>query len=313
MHIENSKDSILITGGCGFLGQYLATDLVMHGYHVVLFDVREDRSLLDDHVDTKNCKVVVGDVTNISELTDAIIKEKAKSIIHTPRLQKDDRALRPYHGLRLGLLGTCHVFEAARILKLKRVTYISSGAVYDPKLKTCTEDSPFFLDMPMELHACVKVSCEMIGLKYSQMYGVDFVSARVCGIYGPGGTSPHNMYILVTNAVQDKKTEFKKGGDHRFEFIYVKDAAQGVRRIHTAPQLKHRVYNVGTGQNHSLFEMAAQIKKCIPAADISLGPGLIEDFWVQRNPMDISRAKELGYTPEYDLEKGITEYIHSFR
>ena len=145
-------------------------------------------------------------------------------------------------------------------MKLGRVTYISSGAVYDPKLKTCTEDSPFFIDIPMELHACVNASCEMIGLKYSQMYGVDFVSARASGIYGQGHTGRHNMNILVTNAVQGKRTEFKKGGDQRFEFTYVKDIAQGVRRINTAPRLKHRVYNLGTGQNHSLFEIAEKIK-----------------------------------------------------
>jgi UDP-glucose 4-epimerase len=313
MAAENVEDPILVTGGCGFLGQYLANDLVMQGYRVVLFDVRDNRSLLDNHINSDNCKVITGDVLNFTELVDAIIKQEAKSIIHTPRLQNPARVLRPYHGLRLHLLGTIHAFEATRLLKRGRITFISSGAVYDPELKTCTEDSPFFLDMPMGLYACEKASCEMIGLKYAQMYGVDFVSARASGIYGPGGTAPHNMNILVTNAVQGKKTEFKKGGDHRFEFTYVKDIAQGVRRIHTAPRLKHRVYNVGTGQNHSLFVIAEKIKECIPTADISMGPGLLEGSrWVQRNPMDISRLKELGYMPEYDLEKGITNFIQSF-
>ncbi len=313
MHAEKLKDPVLITGGCGFLGQHLANDLIMHGNRVVLFDARDDRSLLNEHVSEKNCSVIIGDVLNIFELMGAIINQKAKSIVHTPRLLGHERASRPYQGLRLGLMGTINVFEVARLLKLGRVTYLSSGAVYDPKLETCTEDSPFFLDMPMELHACVKASCEMIGVKYAQMFGVDFVSARASGIYGPGATSRHNMNILVTNAVQGKKTEFKGGGDHRFEFTYVKDIAQGVRRIHTASRLKHRVYNVGAGQNHSLFEIAEKIKKCIPTADISMGPGLMDYYWVQRNPMDISRAKELGYTPEYDLDKGITEYIQYLR
>jgi len=312
MNVAKLEEPILITGGCGFLGQYLANDLIMNGNRVVLFDVRDDRSLLNEHATEKNCSVIIGDVLNISEIMGAIIEHDVKSIIHTTRLQKDERANRPYQGLRVGLLSTFHVLEAARLLKLGRVTYLSSGAVYDPRLKSCTEDSPFFLDMPMELHACVKVSCEMIGLKYAQMFGVDFVSARASGIYGPGGTSPHNMTILVNNAVRGKKTEFKKGGDHRFEFTYVKDIAQGVRRVHTAVHLKYRVYNVGIGQNYSLFEIAREIKKWIPEADISMGPGLIDNFWVQRNPMDISRIKELGYMPEYDLEKGVSEYIKSF-
>jgi len=312
MHVD--KDSILITGGCGFLGQHLANDLVMHGYRVVLFDVKEDRSLLDDHVDTENCMVIRGDITNISELIDAIISQKVKSIIHTAAVLTRIGMVRPYYSIQVNILGTCNVLEAARFLKLGRITFISSGAVYDPKLKSkaCTEDLPFSLEIPMAFYGCAKASCEMIGLKYAQMYGVDFVSARCAGIYGHGVTASHYMTILVRETVRGKKVEFKKGGDHRFEFIYIKDAVQGVRKIHTAPQLKHRVYNIGTGQNHSLLEVAEKIKKCIPSADISLGPGLMEAPWVQRNPMDISRAKELGYQPEYDLDRGVAEFIRTF-
>lgn len=313
--MDGEKDPILITGGCGFLGQYLANDLVMQGYRVVLFDVREDRSLLENHVTTKNCTIISGDITNMPELIGAIIKENAKSIIHTALVRLPTRDLRPYHGIKVHLLGTVHVYEAARLLNLGRVTFISSGAVYDPKLnvKTCSEDLPFSLDIPMGLYGCVKASGEMIGVKYNQLYGVDYVSARCAGIYGPGTHVGHNLNILVTNAVQGKKTAFERGGDHRFEFVHVKDVVQGVRKIHTAPRLKHQAYNVGIGQNHSLFEVIEKIKKCIPNADISIGPGLMEDYWVQRSPMDIGRVKnELGYLPEYDLDKGIAEFIQSF-
>ena len=308
-------DPILITGGSGFLGQHLANDLVMHGYRVVLFDIREDRSLLEDHVDSKNCSVIRGDITNISELIDAVIINRAQSIIHTARVPSLASDPRPYQTLRVNLLGSCHVFETARLLKLGRVTFLSSGAVYDPtlKAKTCPEDAPFPLDMPMGLYGCSKASCEMIGLKYAQMYGMDFVSARCAAVYGPGVTVGHNLTVLVVNAVKGEKTEYKGGGDHRFEFVYVKDAVQGIRRIHTAAHLKHHVYNVGAGRNDSLFEVVEKIKKHIPAADISMGPGLMEDFWVQRSPMDITRIKALGYRPEYDLEKGIAEFIRSFK
>ena len=113
----------------------------------------------------------------------------------------------------------------------------------------------------------------------------------------------------MRNALQGKKTVFSNGGDHRFEFVNVKDASQAVRRIHTVPRLKYQIYNVGTGQQHSLFEVAEKIKAFIPAADISLGPGRVEG-WGQRSPMDIGRITELGYRVEYDLERGISDFVN---
>ena len=312
--MNDEKGPILITGGSGFLGQHLANDLVSHGCRVVLFDVWEDKSLLGNHISSKNCSFISGDVSNITELLDTVLKHKADSIIHTA-LDRGGHgpggAPRPYRAIQVNLLGTCHVFEVARILKLGRITFTSSGHVYDPNLKVnaCTEDMPFPLDMARELYGCVKASCEMIGLKYAQMYGVDFVSARCAGIYGPGGQSGNNMSVLMRNALQGKKTVFSNGGDHRFEFINVKDASQAVRRIHTVPRLKYQIYNVGTGQQHSLFEVAEKIKAFIPAADISLGPGRVEG-WGQRSPMDIGRITELGYRVEYDLERGISDFVN---
>lgn len=312
MRVENVEDPILITGGSGFLGQHLANDLVRHGYHVVLFDIKEDRCLLGTHVNKKNCAFISGDILNLSELIDSIIKHKARSIIHGAAIIPPASDLRPYQSIQVNIIGTCHVFEAARLLKLGRVTFMSSGAVYDPKGGTCIEDSPIPLDPPFGLYGCEKASCELIGLKYAHMYGLDFVSTRNAVIYGPGATSQHYMNILVSNAVQGKKTELRSGGDHRFEFIYVKDTVQGIRRVHTAIQLEYRIYNIGTGQTHSLFELAEKIKKYIPTADISLGPGLLDDV-AQRSPFNIGRAKDLGYLPEYDLDRGLNEFIQAFR
>lgn len=311
MGLDRLEGPILITGGCGFLGQHLANDLVHHGFEVILFDIRPDRSLLDDHAGTENPEVVAGDVLSFSELLDVLCSKKARTIIHAAAIIPPASDLRPHYSIRVNVLGTCNVLEAARVLRLGRITSISSGAVYDPS-RRCVEDSPIPLGPGFGMYGSAKACSELIGLKYAQLYGVDFVSARNAVIYGPGVTSPHYLNVLATNAVGQTKTELKSGGDHRFEFVYVRDAVKGIRMIHTAPHLKYRIYNVGTGQMHSLFQLADKIQKLIPGVEISLGPGLLEES-KQRGAFDISRLKEIGYHPEFDLDRGLEEFIRALQ
>ena len=82
----------------------------------------------------------------------------------------------------------------------------------------------------------------------------------------------------------------------------------------TAENPNSRVYNIGTGVGVTLNDIARVIRKHLPRADIEIGPGL--NFLGMPYPAssvyDISRARaELGYAPQYDLERGIADYLES--
>jgi nucleoside-diphosphate-sugar epimerase len=308
MACKTSPETVLITGGCGFLGQHLAQELIERGFRVVVFDLQEDKSLLDPASGSEKWEFVCGDVTNFPELMEALSKHEVKSVVHAAAILPPYSECRPYQSLLVNVLGTFNVLEAARLRNLRRVSYVSSGAVYGTHCGKCQEDSPIPLQLGFGLYGPAKASCELVGLKYSELYDVSFVSVRNAAIYGPGVTSPHYLNILVRDALAGKKIVLERGADHRFEFIHVKDAAAGIRMIHTAEDLKHRLYNLGTGQSHSLNEVAAEIRKIIPQADISLGPGLLEDL-PQRPPFDISRIRELGYAPQFNLYRGLQNFV----
>src|SRR6266566_4610413 len=92
------------------------------------------------------------------------------------------------------------------------------------------------------------------------------------------------------------------------------DSARGIYLACTAENPNSRVYNIGTGVGVTLNDIARVIRKHLPRADIEIGPGLhfLGMPYPASSVYDISRARaELGYAPQYDLERGIADYLES--
>ena len=81
-----------------------------------------------------------------------------------------------------------------------------------------------------------------------------------------------------------------------------------------ADKLQSHVFNIGTGVGATLRDFERALRRRLPKADIQIGPGL--NFFNSPYPAsgvyDISRAeRELGYEPQYDVEKGVADYLQS--
>jgi UDP-glucose 4-epimerase len=90
----------------------------------------------------------------------------------------------------------------------------------------------------------------------------------------------------------------------------------GIYLATVAGKLEHRVFNIGSGIGQTLNDFAAVLRRRIPNADITIGPGL--NFlglpWPLAGIYDISRARnELGYEPQYDLERAIGDYLETLK
>jgi UDP-glucose 4-epimerase len=162
-----------------------------------------------------------------------------------------------------------------------------------------------------------KKAGEILCLLYGKEYGMEVISVRLTRVYGPlyrGIRSP--IGHMVENAVKGIPVtleNYDPGESH--DFVYVKDAARAITLLLEAPTLRHRIYNLGSGRLMSIGEFAEAIKSLLPEAEIHFGDRTGSST-PTKTPMDINAcvdisrlSQETGFTPEYDLYRGVEHYI----
>jgi UDP-glucose 4-epimerase len=255
----------------------------------------------------------------------ALKKHKVTHVVHAAAFVGAVSAANPALSIQVNVMGLVNVLEAARALDVQRVVFTSAKGVYGPvtgehghpTYKPMLEDMP---KQPKRIYDSAKFMGENVCIYYSDNMGLDTVSLRFASTYGPGKTARHGpmavMSRIVENPAHGLPFKLEKGGDDKDDFIYNKDSATGIYLATVAGKLKSRVFNIGTGVGVTLKDFARVIKKHIPNAQMEIGDGL--NFYGFAYPAtgvyDITRAREeLGYKPEYDLERGIADYLAALK
>lgn len=300
------------------MGSWVARELISQKYEPVLYDERSDLSLLED-IKAK-VEFVQGDILDLSCLIQTLKKFKVERIIHTAALTSPPN---PLIGVKVNTEGTINIFEAASIMEAKRVVYISSKAVYGgitgenahPTYKPMSED---YRKNPDSVYGATKVASEFMASYYEKKLGLDVVSLRFAFIYGPGksqryaGTSIHGR--IIENAAKGVETKIPRGRDQKTDVVYIKDVAKAITTACFRPELKGRVYHIGSGEGTTLIDLAREVKKFFPSAIIEVGPGVdyLGDNRSHYCVFDITRAREeLGFTPQFPIGKGVEDYIRN--
>ena len=304
---------ILITGGMGFIGLHTAKRCIDAGEQVVLtqFHVRREPDFIKDELGNR-AKVDVLDVTNGEAVRDVVRRHNVDSIIHlaVPGLG----ALTPSEEFRTNTEGLINVLEAGKEANVRRVSLASSLAVY-----AGVKRGPWKEDIPLPIPSsnpteAYKKTFEILGLFYAQQTGMDVVSLRIGGIYGPLYHTMANLPSRLTHAAVKGEQPQLTGrggaamaGDYG-DMCYVKDCAQGIQKVHMTGELPHRIYNIGSGRATQNADLAKAVNKAVPGASINLPEGSSG----RNGPdsyCDLSQTTaEAGYKPEYDVDKGVADY-----
>lgn len=307
----------MITGGMGFLGGSLAKLLCEQGERVLLtiHKQKELAPFLEQYRD-KKLFVAPLDITDLDAVEKTIKDHSVKSIIHAASSYEAKGNL--YDAMRVNVLGTINILEASARTGIGRISAISTEAVYQGIKQKEPLKEELLLSVESDRYVPgTKRAEENIALLYAAKAGLNVALIRASRIYGPlfaGVRSP--MHRIAQSAVDGTPCELPnideaEGHDN----IYVKDCARGVIMIHTADKLKHRIYNLGMGKLTTFGEIRDAVLKVAPGAKIILGKDLGE-ITATKSALDINACldigrirEELGFGPEYDIDKGMAAYV----
>ncbi|MGC9179180.1 MAG: NAD-dependent epimerase/dehydratase family protein [Vulcanisaeta sp.] len=318
--------SVLVTGASGQIGRFLVSELLDSGHDVVAFDVRFDQELLDKAKINDKLKLIYGDLADIEELLNTIKKYNVERIIHLAALVLLESRARPLKAAKVNIMGALNVFEAARLMDLKRVVYASSEAVLGSptnyNLKLINEDvHPL---TPPDPYPISKFVNEAFGTFYREAYGIDIIGSRLTSVWGPGRytgyTGQFNNFLreLIINGTAKVPEDFAYI-NAKLRWLYVKDGARAFAHIALVEKSKIRrsVYNVGSKKAWNIIDMINIIKELLPNAKIDFMPLNKPTDTSSRIPgpagleVDCSRLyEELGFEEKYGLRGGLLDMIN---
>lgn len=294
--------AVLVTGGLGFVGRHLVARLAGAGERVVSYN----RDFAESEADRVTC--VQGELYDIPRLVRTLREHDVDRIVHTAAMSHPELSIDlPITTFAANVDGTVHLLEAARLAGVRRVVNFSSECAYGHHEDPIDEDAPL---RPTTPYGVTKVATELMGKVYADLYGVDVLSLRITEVYGPGNRMPQVLKAMLQAGHANRPFRLDAGAEHRFQFVRVEDVAAAAEHALNAGEHGQPVYNVTGGEQVTLAEAADVVRATLPDTDIHLGPGHIPTL-DRQGPYDISAAKrDLGWTPEWNLEDGIRQYAH---
>lgn len=316
----------LVTGA-GMIGSLTAQRVAEHhDDDVVLLDVAFDRRNVDERVTSDRVTFRSGDVTDLSDVLRTISDHGVDRIAHTAALVTSAVATRPYAGARVNFLGTLSVLEAARIAGVSRFVQCSSATVLFGLLgldgsATLPEDFSMKVmsEYPPSLYASMKLACEWAGHCYADAYGVDALSVRFAGVFGPWhgtpGGGPSKLFKHIIEAGWRDEPAPLSQSDVDMpprDYTYAADGAQAVAAALFAEQPTQRVYNASMGGLYDFRDIADAVERRLGRRielDVRPSPGM-QKYTNPTDALDLTASrKDLGFEPAYPMDAAVDDYV----
>lgn len=279
---------VLIFGGAGFVGLNIAERFLRAGDDVVLFDraplpvaARAALAVLPGDL-----TAIVGDVTDATAVVDVMARGAEIVVMGAAITAGATRDARdPETILKVNLLAQVPILRAAHAAGVRRVINLSSAAAFGAageREAVLAEDTP---GDPVGLYAITKWASERVGARLGGLWGLDVVSVRLSGVFGPweratgvrDTLSPHCQILAA--AVAGEAAILPRPGLR--DWIYAPDVADAVRVIACAAATGERLYNISTERRYAALDW---------------GIALAEAF-----PGFVCRLAQAGETPTVDL------------
>lgn len=299
---------IFVTGGAGLVGPEVIRNILNKGHEVCCFDINPKAPVLDEFRD--RIEIARGDVTSFDDVMRAMVEAKPDRIIHLAfQVDGGISARYPHDAVRLNIMGTDNVFEAARLCGIKRVVYASSLGVYGQQKyfgeRPVTEEDEFH---GVGVYQISKIYNEHQAKWFNSAFNMEIVGIRAANIIGARKiVGSVDMVQVITLPACGKPARYPYKDFMRL-LITVPDISEIFVQTTLADSLNHTIYNSG-GIGASLGEIAEIVKKYIPDADITFekeeGGKAISGNYLMDNSRLINEFPGITLTPLSQIIKTV--------
>ena len=309
---------VLITGGYGFIGAWIARNLLAKGADVLVYDLKEDPRrlrLILPEADVKKVAFLPGDVTDLPAVTKAIADHKITHMIHLAGLQVPTCRADPMLGAKVNVLGTLAIFESIRATgnQVKRLVYASSAAVFGgpDKYPANTSLGDDVQLIPSTHYGIFKCCNEGNARIYFQDNGLSSIGLRPWTVYGVGRDL--GMTSEPTKAIKAVVLgrPYAIGFGGWTDFQYVDDVAKTFVNALERPYTGAKSYNL-RGQVVKMADFHAALARVLPEAAKLVTFGTTQ-IAIAYDLSDDGLQKDLGPMPKTSLDDGIRETVAIFR
>ncbi|MGA2463510.1 MAG: SDR family oxidoreductase [Thermodesulfobacteriota bacterium] len=300
--------SILVIGGMGFIGSRITKFLIDLGKDLIVMGRHRTLHRLTDVVD--KVKVVQADKANIDQIIELIKVHHVNKIIDVSYTLEAESEQAPYHATKLNIVGTLNIFEAARIMGIRRIVWASSLAIYgDKKRAQGIPQNEDALNDAITVYGACKNYIEFMAKLYNARWDMDIVCLRAGTVYGPLRASGATGWVtdIVKMPLSGQAVSIPPGPEETMNCLFVDDCADAFVMCcqYRGDRLPHAIYNIG-GVTILARDFVREVKKQIPGADIRYQGKYM--YYLDR--VDKSRlCQDTGFRLKYDVEAGIREQV----
>ncbi len=310
--------SVFITGGCGFIGSWLARLMLQEGHDVILFDLNTESGLVDDIRD--EVELIRGSITDAEKIREVIKIHKPDAIVHYAALLSAAAEKNPKEGYNVNIASTWNIFKTAIENYVGCIVFASSIAAYGPTGGRIVSENDYIL--PSTLYGVSKIYGEVLGTWLRRRYGIGFAALRYASVIGPGrrdgGASAYTT-LAIQKPAQGEEYNIPVPRDARVPIVYVKDAVDATYHvIKNFDKLgDYTVFNVaGPQPTPTAEELTNAVRENIPEAKLSFKTSEEIAKIVRSWPSDVdtSRIRSTGWIPKYsNLRKLISDFVKEVR
>lgn len=304
-------DSILVTGGAGFIGSHLVDRLLADGHQVTVidnfntfYDPNIKRANIAPHQDHERYRLVEGDIRDAEAVSRCFEWDEITEVIHLAAMAGVRPSIaNPGLYQHVNLQGTMNIFEACRRHDIKKLIFASSSSVYGNNEKVpFAEDD--FVDNPISPYAATKKAGELLAYTYHHLYDIKTACLRFFTVYGPRQRPEMAIHLFTDRIWRGEEILMFGEGRSRRDYTFIDDIISGILACRRYT-FGYEVFNLGRSDTVELAELIEKIETVLnKKAKVTVKPNQPGD--VNQTFADISKAQRmLDFEPTTSIDDGL--------